>query len=57
MDVTSAELREIKTKQLIYDLDKDGVADVLDCNFWDRWGDTMPNQHLFKRKRRFGLVA
>ena len=38
MDVTSAELQEIKTKQLIYDLDKDGVDDVLDCNYWDRWG-------------------
>jgi hypothetical protein len=38
MDVTSAELQDTKTKQLIYDLDKDGVDDVLDCNYWDRWG-------------------
>ena len=41
MDVTAIELHETKTKQLIYDLDKDGIDDVMDCNYWDRWGAVM----------------
>ena len=38
MEVTAKELHETKTKQLIYDLDKDGIDDVMDCKYWDRWG-------------------
>ena len=38
IEVTAIELQETKTKQLIYDLDKDGIDDVMDCNYWDRWG-------------------